>query len=475
MYYCDFPDTPGFNYGEMIDEFRAYLDAITHFSAGSSTTFENTTSGPFAMSDAEYADILEYSQQDQTQQETSDLTQYEVDQQLLCEFPPLTLESNPRNPWKEQRARRGILLEDGVVLNIEDSDNEPQELSAYETAQYMGPGTADDAGATAAQVKAESLYQDEHQVRIKSEPLSDTERAAPTAQISPVRIKNEHVSDDEATEEANVQWEDVLTPMAQHSISNSQNPSGQETSIPVATQPTVAQNSISDSQIRSRQGTASPIPAQSMMPEPWSVPEGRFVYEYPSPPQTEPIDEPEVEVQHHNIFVQPVKEIQNCMILNFTEYPSFGFPAPTVLFSSQFSDFSITDTEMTDVDDSVTSITTDYSHEMEGIEMTDDFGDPMDCSEDFGPPSPRLNPFLPFYVTMQQPQPEQATTWQSTQCRWGESGINNMSPRASISSSFSSSQTRRRLTRAQKRKRAALRTIKELQKCKVTDKTNPKR
>lgn len=456
----------------MIDEFRASLDAITHFSAGSSATFEHTTSGPFAMRDAEYADIFEYSQQDQTQQETADLTQYEVDQQLLCEFPPLTLESDPRNPWKEQRARRGILLEDGVVLNIEDSDDEPQELLAHETAQYMGPGTADDAGATAEWVKAESLYQVEHQVRIKSEPLSDTEQAAPTAQTSAVRIKNEHVSDDEATEEANVEWEDVVMPMDQHSLSNSENPSGQETSIPVATQPTVAQNSISDSRIRSRQRTASPIPAQSIMPEPWSVPEGRFVYEYPSPPQTEPIDEPEVEVEphNHNIFVQPVKEIQNCMIQNFREYPSFGFPAPTVLFSSQFSDFSITDTEMTNVDGSATSITTDYSDEMEGIEMADDFGDPMDCSEDFGPPSPRLTPFLPFYLTTQQPQPEQATTWQSTQCRWGESGINNMSPRTSISSSSSSS-----LTRAQKRKRAALRIIKELQKCKVADKTNPKR
>lgn len=174
---------------------------------------------PFAMTDAEYAELLEY------EVVTEEAPQYYIDPRRLCDYLDLTNINLDELEWPVEV---GIVY--GVVESVEQEDDHES-------------------------VRASS-------VRIKSEPLS--EKAITTVRTGSVEVKEEELSQNGIAEE---DWVDVAPPTARDSPAIKESPS-------------------------ERAGEYIPTPPGAT---PWTIPEGRFVYQYPSPAATELIDEDDEE------------------------------------------------------------------------------------------------------------------------------------------------------------------------------------
>lgn len=230
----------------------------------------------FAMTDEEYAELLEY------EVVTGEAPQYYIDPRRLGDYLDLT-NINLDN----------IAESEGVVESVEQGDDHES-------------------------VRAGS-------VRIKSEPRSEEGMAA--ARTGSVGVKEEEVSEEELV--------DVLPPMGKSPEIKQERESDKESEY-VPTPP-----------------PATP-PATTPATTPWTIPEGAFVYQPPSWPTTEPMDEDEDE-----------------------DVTMFDNAARDLHHTAKDHRADEDDIEMPDAEEEVDDIDT----EMGGLEETAE-ETPMDCAPD---------------------------------------------------------------------------------------------
>jgi hypothetical protein len=339
---------------------------------------------PFAMSNAEYAELLEYGV------DAKEPNQYYIDPRRICEYLDLTNINLDEPEWP--------LEGEGVVESVEEGAAESLEeegvVESVEQEEYHEP------------VRASS-------VRIKSEPLS--EQGITAARTGSVEVKEEQLSEDGVGE---VEWVDVVPPMASKS-------------------PEIKQE-------RQSEAASEYIPTLPPATTPWTIPEGRFVYHYPSPAATEAFDEDEEET----VFDKMAKDLL---------YRIIHIDEDQRALEDDFELLPDAKEEVKEVKD------IRHTDEMEGLEETAEVKTPMDCTVDFMPLDKALL------------HPDNASKLKAARCR--RSPGYRRSPSNDSLSSTGSSSSRRSPKRVQRQKtdifRQTLHKIREFTVDRVAVETSP--